>query len=164
MTETAFTVKTDSDFYRKYFDAIQEKQLFISLAHDFFAARNLNPGRYLLTERLICSLTDEQKDWYAGQILKKEHQTGCSMFSERSAMQKAWAKDVVSHVDMEKFRFLKFWWLPFIMKGQYALWDYGGTIYGLLTSSYDDEIKLDEDMVPIKMSEYYYAVENLKEW
>ncbi len=159
MTEAAFTVKKDSDFYRKYFDAIHEKELFTNLACGFFAARNIRNVQYLPGERLICSLSDEQKDWYSNQLLKRKHRTGFYIFSERSAMQKAWTKDVVSHVDMEKYRFLKFWWLPFIMKGNYALWHKGDTIYGLLASAYDDEIKLDQDMVPIKMSKYYLAAE-----
>ena len=78
-------------------------------------------------------------------------------------MQKAWEKDVISQVNINMMDFMRFWWLPYIMHGSYALWDYGGDVYGVLTDRGDKQIHLNDDFVPIKMSEYYAIREEAEE-
>ena len=48
---------------------------------------------------------------------------------------------------------------PFFGSGEYALWCDGDEIYGLLKDRNQSEIKTADWMLPIKMSEYYAAIE-----
>lgn len=163
MVEQAFKVKRDSDFYNKYFAAKDEREKFHQLAKDFLSANNLDPQKYCLTQTLRMSLTEQEREWLGSQIRKYEDENGLWVFLKKSPMQKAWEKDVTSQINHSLIDFLKFWYLPYIMHGSYALWDYNRDIYGVLTDRGATEIKLGEDFVPIKMSEYYAAREEAEE-
>ena len=160
MKEIAFTVNKDSQFYKNYFLAKEERQKFHELAKAFFKKHNLfETKKYYQTEFLGLELTAEQKALYAGQIKKNDDENGMTIFKKRSAMQKSWEEDVVSKVDFDVIEKLKFWWLKFIAHGSYSLWDHEGCIYGYLKDRYKEEIKLADYMTEIKMSEYYIAIE-----
>ena len=160
MKEIAFTVKQDSQFYKNYFSAKEERQKFHELAKAFFKKHNLfEPKRYYQTEFLGLELSAEQKALYADQIKKNDDENGMSRFKKRSAMQKSWEEDVVSKVDFDVIEKPKFWWFEFIMRGSYSLWDHDGIIYGYLKDNHKEEIKLADYMTEIKMSEYYMAIE-----
>lgn len=159
MVEQAFKVKKDSDFYNQYFAATSERKRFHQLANDFLAANNLDPKKYCLTQTLRMSLTDQERDQFRSQISKRQDENGLWTFHKRSPIQKAWEENVASQVDHERISFLRFWYLPYIMHGSYALWDFNGEVYGLLTDKSASEIKLDDDFEPIKMSEYYKVIE-----
>ena len=160
MKEIAFTVKQDSQFYKNYFSAKEERQRFHELAKAFFKKHNLfEPKKYYQTEFLGLELTVEQKKLYADQIKKYDDENGMTRFKKRSAMQKSWEEDVVSKVDFDVIEKPKFWWFDFIMRGSYSLWDHNGIIYGYLKDNHKEEIKLADYMAEIKMSEYYMAIE-----
>ena len=160
MKEIAFTVNKDSQFYKNYFLAKEERQKFHELAKEFFKKHNLfEPKKYYQTEFLGLELTAEQKALYADQIKKNDDENGMTRFKKRSSMQKSWEEDVVSKVDFDVIEKPKFWWFEFIMRGSYSLWDHDGVIYGYLEDSHKDEIKLADYMTEIKMSEYYMAIE-----
>lgn len=160
MKEVAFTVNKDSQFYKNYFLAKEERQRFHGLAREFFKKHNLfEPKKYYQTEFLGLELTAEQKALYADQIKKNDDENGMTRFKKRSAMQKSWEEDVVSKVDFDVIEKSKFWWFEFIMRGSYSLWDHDGVIYGYLKDSYKEQIKLADYMTEIKMSEYYMAIE-----
>lgn len=55
------------------------------------------------------------------------------------------------------------WYWPYIGSGEYALWSDGSEIYGLLKDRNQREIQPAEWMLPIKMSEYYAAVERFQD-
>ena len=160
MKEIAFTVNKDSQFYKNYFLAKEERQKFHELAKAFFKKHNLfEPKKYYQTEFLGLELTAEQKKLYADQIKKHDDENGMTRFKKRSAMQKSWEEDVVSKVDFDVIEKPKFWWFDFIMRGSYSLWDHDGVIYGYLKDNHKEEIKLADYMTEIKMSEYYMAIE-----
>ena len=160
MKEIAFTVKQDSQFYKNYFSAKEERQRFHELAKAFFKKHNLfEPKRYYQTEFLGLELSAEQKALYADQIKKNDDENGMTRFKKRSAMQKSWEEDVVSKVDFDVIEKPEFWWFDFIMRGSYSLWDHNGIVYGYLKDSHKEEIKLADYMTEIKMSEYYMAIE-----
>lgn len=160
MKEIAFIVNKDSQFYKNYFLAKEERQKFRELAREFFKKHNLfEPKKYYQTEFLGLELTAEQKALYADQIKKNDDENGMTRFKKRSAMQKSWEEDVVSKVDFDVIEKPKFWWFEFIMRGSYSLWDHDGVIYGYLKDNHKEEIKLADYMTEIKMSEYYMAIE-----
>lgn len=160
MKEIAFIVNKDSQFYKNYFLAKEERQKFRELAREFFKKHNLfEPKKYYQTEFLGLELTEEQKALYADQIKKNDDENGMTRFKKRSAMQKSWEEDVVSKVDFDVIEKPKFWWFEFIMRGSYSLWDHDGVIYGYLKDNHKEEIKLADYMTEIKMSEYYMAIE-----
>lgn len=160
MKEIAFIVNKDSQFYKNYFLAKEERQKFHELAREFFKKHNLfEPKKYYQTEFLCLELTAEQKALYADQIKKNDDENGMTRFKKRSAMQKSWEEDVVSKVDFDVIEKPKFWWFEFIVFGSYSLWDHDGVIYGYLKDNYKEEIKLADYMTEIKMSEYYMAIE-----
>ena len=160
MKEVAFTVNKDSQFYKNYFLAKEERKKFHELAKAFFKKHNLfEPKKYYQAEFLGLELTAEQKSLYADQIKKNDDENGMTRFKRRSAMQKSWEEDVVSKVDFDIIEKSKFWWFEFIMRGSYSLWDHDGVIYGYLKDNHKEEIKLADYMTEIKMSEYYMAIE-----
>lgn len=160
MKEIAFTVNKDSQFYKNYFLAKEERQKFHELAKAFFKKHNLfETKKYYQTEFLGLELTSEQKALYADQIKKNDDENGMTRFKKRSAMQKSWEEDVVSKVDFDVIEKPKFWWFEFISRGSYSLWDHDGVIYGYLKDGHKEEIKLADYMTEIKMSEYYMAIE-----
>ena len=165
MKEVAFTVRPDSEFYNNYFKAKEERQHFHDLAREFFEKYDVgNSGGYYQTEFLGLQLNDEQKKRFANQLTKYDDENGVSIFKKRSAMQKAWNEDVTSKVDFKVMELNHFWYFPFINEGRYSLWDDGnGTIYGYLVDNYKKEINLTDDMIEIKISEYYAAFEKLKD-
>ena len=160
MKEVAFTVNKESQFYKNYFLAKEERQKFHELAKAFFKKHDLfEPKKYYQTEFLGLELTAEQKALYADQIKKNDDENGMTRFKKRSPMQKSWEEDVVSKVDFDVIKKLNFWWFEFIAHGSYSLWDHDGVIYGYLKDRYKEEIKLADYMTEIKMSEYYMAIE-----
>ena len=162
MKEVAFTVKSDSEFYIKYFKAKEEKQKFHDLARTFFEKHDLlDSGEYYQTKFLGLKLNAEQKNKFAKQLKKYDDENGMSLFKKNSKMQKSWNEDVTSNVDFEIIDVIKFWYFGFINHGSYNLWDYNGTIYGYLKDNYNEEIKLTDYMMEIKMSEYYSVIESL---
>lgn len=100
----------------------------------------------------------ERKELSA-QICKNADENGLWVFKKNSTLQKKWEKNVVSQVKYDMIDFLRFWYLPYIMRGSYSLWDYNGDVYGILKDRCETEIKLGKDFVPIKMSEYYTIME-----
>lgn len=162
MVEQAFKVKRDSDFYNKYFAAKDEREKFHQLAKDFLSAHLLDPQEYCLTQTLRMSLTEQERDRFASQIRKYQDENGLWVFHKKSPMQRAWEKDVVSQVNINTIDFLRFWYFPYIIRGSYALWDYNDDVYGELTDRGNTNIKLDDDFIPIKMSEYYTIVEEME--
>lgn len=164
MTEQAFRVEKDSNFYNDYYKAKQEKQKFHGFARAFFDKHDLlQKGKYCLAETLSIEMTQGQRKQYETQIKKYVDANGMTVFKKNSAMQKEWYSDVVGNVDIPVMDKMRFWWMPYIMRGSYSLWDYDGDIYGLLTSKSDEQIKLSEFMIPIKMSEYYAVIEQSEE-
>lgn len=160
MAEVAFRVKNDSDFYKGYFFAKDQREIFHNFAKKFFDKHGLsNDGRYCQSEVLTIDLSGEQRDKYSNQIKKYADENGMYTFKKASAMQKEWLSDVVEKCDLSISRKYKLWWFPFITRGSYSLWDRNGEIYGVLKDYCKDDIKLPDYFEPIKMSEYYKQLE-----
>ena len=161
MTEVTFKVNKNSEFYKQYFQSKAEKQKLHDYAREFFAKYDLiNHGAYYQEEFLALQLTDEQKKRFEDQIKKKEDLNGMTYFKKKSAMQKEWTENVISKVNMEILHACRMWYWGYIMSGKYSLWDKNGEIYGYLMSNHKEQIKLSDDMIPIKMSEYYAVKES----
>ena len=136
--EIAFKVDRSSDFYKKYFEVKSEQQKFHDLARLFFTEHNIaSGGGYYQCESLYCELNGEERKKFANQITKYADKNGLTRFRKNSALQKAWAENVVSKIDMKMIDSIKFWWLSYVHCGSYALWDRNGEIYGYLSEKND---------------------------
>jgi hypothetical protein len=162
MVEQAFIISKDSELYRKYFDALAEKQKFHDLAREFFRKHDLvQSGGYYQAEYLALQLSDEQREKYSSQLKKLIDSNNMSYFKKNSPMCKEWVETVVNEVSMKVLGCNDFWYFPYIGTGRHALWNKGDVLYGYLMDSDRDKIELSESMSPIKMSEYYSAKESL---
>jgi hypothetical protein len=157
MYSQAFTVVKDSLMYQTYFNAKAEKEKLRDYSNAFFEKYNISNHKYRISTLLEVDLDAESRKRFADQLCKETTLDGWSVFKKRSATQKAWEQEVISHINMEAITKQNFWWLPFVLKGSYAMWDDKGVLYGMIESS--AEIKLEPCMEPIKMSEYYLAME-----
>lgn len=164
MVEQAFRVKPGTDFHSAYFDAREEKVKFAKLAHVFFQKNGFaDGGSFYILDRMYTTLTEQEKEKFSGQYVSSPDENGLYAFKKRSKLQKQWEVEVVAPVKMELIQNIKFWWLPYVSHGSYALWDFNGTIYGHLMDRKADEIHLADYMEPIKLSEYYLTIEKMEE-
>jgi hypothetical protein len=163
MNEIAFKVAPNSKLYENYFAQKEEKQKMHELAMKFFEKHNiLSEGAYYQTEFLALGLTVEEKERFADQIKKHRDENGLYLFKKKSPMQQDWTNSVVSHVDLQKLRCTKFWYMNFIrFSGSHCLWNDGDDVYGMLKSD-SDFGNLPDFIIPMKMSEYYSLVERLE--
>ena len=157
MYSQAFIVVKDSLIYQTYFNAKAEKEKFRDYSNAFLDKYDIPKHKYRIGTLLEADLDAESRKRFSDQLCKETTQDGLSVFKKRSATQKAWEQEVISHINMEAITKQNFWWLPFVLKGSYAMWDDKGVLYGMIESS--AEIKLEPCMEPIKMSEYYLAIE-----
>ena len=162
MIEQAFRVSKDSKLYDDYFKTQAEKQKMHNLARVFFEKHDLlNDGlSYCLREDLVMQLTPEQFRKYEKQLKKLVDKDEMYYFKKASPMYKEWQATVVSNVDMKIIDQLYFWYLPYIGKGQCALWHNNNKLYGYLSDYSKEKLDLPDWMEPIKMSEYYIAFES----
>lgn len=164
MIEQAFRVKLGTDFHSEYFAAREEKVKFAKLAHVFFLKNGFaDGGSFYILDRMYTTLTEQEKEKFSGQYVSSPDKSGLYAFKKRSKLQKQWEVEVVAPVNMELIQNIKFWWLPYVSHGSYALWDFNGTIYGHLMDRKADEIHLADYMEPIKLSEYYLTIEKMEE-
>ena len=160
MIEQAFRVKPGTDFHSEYFAAREEKVKFAKLAHDFFQKNGFaDGGGFYILDRMYTTLTEQEKEKFYGQYVSSPDKNGLYAFKKRSKLQKRWEVEVVAPVNMELIQNIKFWWLPYVSHGSYALWDFEGVIYGHLMDRSADKIQLAKYMEPIKLSEYYMVYE-----
>lgn len=157
MNEVAFRVVCNSELYKQYFSAREEKEKFHKLAREFFQKYNLcDSGTYYQSEFLALELTPEKREQFAKQIKKNCDKNGMWLFKKNSAMQKEWSRDVVAHIDFKKLNCNRFWYMNLIhYRGRYALWSRENEVYGFLESDYDDFSVLPDYLERISMSEYY---------
>ena len=164
MKELAFIVVKDSEFYKQYFEAKEERQKFHELAKAFFEKYDLvDSAEYYQTKFLGLKLTAEQKKRFEGQLKKYDDENGMSRFKQKSAMQKAWNEFVTDKVNFDTIGKIQFWWLSLISNGSYNLWNKDGNIYGYVKDNYKETITLPEYMTEIKMSEYYSVIEQMED-
>lgn len=160
--EIAFKVKPDSDFYAKYFDAKEEKMKFKELAVPFLRKHGID-GSFYITKSLAVKIQKEQREKLATHIRKNPDKQGFYWFKKKSPIKKEWEETITNHIDFKRLEAVDLWWLSYIFCGKYSLWDQDGEIYGYLKDSYEKDIKLDDFMVQIKISEYYAAVERYED-
>lgn len=165
MVELAFKVAPGTEFYNQFFRTRAEKQKFHDLARAFFKKHDLmdGPCAYYQCRLLAIEMNDAQKLRFSSQIRKDADKNNVTFFKKKSAMQKDWEADVITKVNMDLLDQQGLWYWPYIGSGEYALWSDGNEIYGLLKDRNQREIRPAEWMLPIKMSEYYAAVERLEE-
>ena len=63
MKVIAFKVKPDSELYRGWFAARQEKERFQNLAREFMERHFGGPKNYVITGKLTVELTEEEPDF-----------------------------------------------------------------------------------------------------
>lgn len=158
----AFKVNHESDFYAKYFDAKEEKVKFKELAVPFFKKHGID-GRFYMVKYLAVKIPKEQREKLAIHIKKNPDRQGFYWFKKKSPIEKEWEETVTAHIDFGRLEQVDLWWLSYIFCGKYSLWDLDGEIYGYLEDNYEKDIKLDDFMVQIKISEYYAAVERYED-
>ena len=165
MTEIAFKVAKGTDFYTQFFEARAEKQRFHDLAREFFKRHDLmdGPCNYYQSKILAIEMDDAQKLRFSNQICKACDKNNMTFFKKKSPMQQAWMQEVIEKIDMNLLDRQRLWYWPYIGCGEYALWCFGDEIYGLLMDRNQQKINLADWMLPIKMSEYYAAAEELEE-
>lgn len=107
-------------------------------------------------------LNSEQKERFCEQLKKHDDENGMSVFKKNSYMQKLWNETVTSKVDFKALDATICWYLSFIGRGSYNLWDYNGVLYGYLKDKYKDDILIADYMTEIKMSKYYSVIEQIE--
>lgn len=165
MVELAFKVAKGTDFYNQFFAAKAERQRFHDLARAFFKKYDLmdGPCQYYQCEILAIEMDELQELRFLNQIRKGRDRNNITFFKKKSPMQVAWTHEVIEKVDMKLLDQQGMWYFPYIGCGEYALWCDGDEIYGLLKAKNKTEIQAADWMLPIKMSEYYAAIEKLGE-
>lgn len=154
-----FTVKPESQFYADYFEAKAEKKRFRDHAIPFLLKYGIE-GKCYMANFLALVPTDRDIKMYGTQILKTPDRNGITRFKRNSPVEKAWESEVAAHANFPVLEKCDLWQVEFITAGKYTLWDWNGTIYGYLENKYDRDIIPNERwMQPIKVSEYYAAVE-----
>ena len=159
MNEFAFRLKKGSKMYEDYMKQYDERNKFNDFAKNFFKKYEFTQSRYIIGERLRVELDENEVSKYSTQLLKDTVQD-CYQFKKNSKMQKLWDAEVVNNCDMQLIWSNGLWYWPFMQRGKYAMWHYNGNVYGCLTS--ESEIKTCDDMEPLKMSEYYQVIEEMK--
>ena len=154
----AFKVKHDSDFYTKYYDVKDERGKFKKLASSFFDKYGITGGYYQI-KSLAVKIPREQVERLSGQLKKNPDKNGFYWLKKNSPMEKDWEETVTSHVDFKWLDQIDFWYMPYISRGKYSLWDFDGEIYGYLENSYERDITPDDFMEPMKLSKYFEVIE-----
>ena len=145
-----FRVKKDSEFYKKYFEAHEERKFFLSLAREFFDKYDID-GSYYHCHDLEVQFTDDAvREKYKDQLCSRPDKKGFYRFKKASPMNKEWRETVTSKVNFDKLNQCELWFLE-------------EEIYGLLEPKYQDDIIPADYMIPIKRSEYYAAVEKAED-
>ena len=163
MYEKAFMVKRDSEFYKKYFLMQEEKEKFKLLASKFFDKHELNNvKKYAISQCLCVELDKNDAKFLSNQLKKERLRNGLYQFKLRSQMQIAWVQEVVSNCNIRSIDSFDAWYFEYINRGRYSLWHNGNDLYGYLSDTAKD-IVLPDFFIPIKMSEYYSAIEKFEE-
>lgn len=159
--EIAFRVKRDSEFYKQYFEAKDERNKFKELAYPFFEKHGID-GRFYQSKTLGVKITREQREKFADQIRKNPDRNGFYSFKVKSVIEKEWEETVTNHIDFERLELVDLWWFGIINQGSYNLWDADGEIYGFLSTKQEMSFEPASFMEEIKLSEYYTVIERLK--
>ena len=158
-----FKVKNDSEFYKKYFAAQEERKHFFTLAKAFFDKYDIDGSYYHTHDLEVKFLYETVRQKFKDQMCVKPDKKGFYRFKKASAMNKEWRETVTSQVDFETLNQCELWFLDVLMTGWHAMWHLEDEIYGLVESDWDVEIKPMDYMEPIKRSEYYAAHERAEE-
>lgn len=159
--EIAFRVKRDSEFYKKYFEAKEERKKFKDLAYPFFEKHGID-GRFYQSKTLGVKIEREQREKFAGQIRKNPDRQGFYLFKVNSPVEKEWEETVTNHIDFERLEQCDLWWFCHISQGSYNLWDADGEIYGFLCTKQEKVFEPEAFMEEIRLSEYYAVIERIK--
>lgn len=160
MKEVAFKVRKDSEFYKKYFEAQEEKKKFKQLAEKFLDENGFQDVKEsYMSDRLMLDLSHEQREKYKNELIKDTNKYGLSCFKMTSQTQKKWKKEVWEKINSKLISNIKLWFWGIISVGKYKLWDYNGDLYGYLLDNEKNEINLPGYMEEMKMSEYYKIIE-----
>ena len=81
--EIAFRVKRDSEFYKQYFEAKEERNKFKELAYPFFEKHGID-GRFYHSKTLGVKIAREHREKFAGQIRKNADRQGFYSFKVKS--------------------------------------------------------------------------------
>lgn len=157
--EVAFQLSNNSELYKHYMNANEEKEKFRELVKSFSDKHfDTDSLTYQMTRTLCCD-----KDT-PGQTCKTKV-NGLYKYKQKSATQKDWEDEVVSKIDFDKLRSIDFWYSGLInrrSRGRYALWQYEGAVYGYLFCECG-EPSLPDGANEIRMSEYYKVIEKIRE-
>lgn len=158
-----FRVKKDSEFYKKFFDAHEERKFFFQLAKAFFDKYEIDGSYYHCHDLEVKFQNDAVHERYKPQLCVKPDKKGFYRFKKASAMNKEWRETVTSQVDFKRLTQCDLWFLDVIMSGWHSMWYLEDEIYGMVESEWQEEIKPTDYMEPIKRSEYYAAMEKADE-
>ena len=158
-----FRVKKDSEFYKKYFEAQEERKFFLKLAKEFFDKYNIDGSYYHCHDLEVQFRYDAVRQQFKEQLCSRPDKKGFYRFKKASAMNKEWRETVTSQVDFQKLNQCELWFLDVMMTGWHSMWYLDDEIYGMIESEWQEEIKTMDYMEPIKRSEYYAAVERAEE-
>lgn len=110
---------------------------------------------------MVKNYDSTMSEFFPNELCKNANKEGLYKFKVNSSTQKRWEQEVISHIDIEAYNAIKFWWMNCIWSGRYTIWDYNGEVYGMFEAN--EDIKLTDDMEEIKMSEYYKVIEEMED-
>ncbi|MBQ8806485.1 MAG: hypothetical protein IJZ68_08530 [Bacteroidaceae bacterium] len=158
-----FRVNPDSEFYKQYFEAQEERKHFRELAKIFFDKHDID-GSYYHCQNLEVKFQDDNvRKKFADQLCIKPDNRGFYRFKKNSAMNKEWVATVTSQVNFKRLEQCELWFLDVMMSGTYSMWHMDGEIYGKVEENGLVPLQPASYMIPIKISEYYVVVEKAEE-
>lgn len=158
-----FRVNPDSEFYKQYFEAQEERKHFRELAKAFFDKYEIDGSYYHCANLEVKFQDDAVRQKFADQLCVKPDARGFYRFKKSSALNKEWLATVTSQVDFKRLEKCDLWFLDVMMSGTYSMWHMDGEIYGKVEESHLVAPKPASYMIPIKLSEYYAVVEQAEE-
>ena len=158
-----FRVKKDSEFYKKYFQAQAERKHFLELAKVFFDKYDIDGDYYHTVDLQVRFHDDDVRKRYQDQMCVNPDDRNFYRFKKKSPMNKEWRETITVNVDFKTLEQCDLWFLDSMMNGWYSLWHLEDEVYGKVETKNGDEPVVASYMEPIKLSEYYVAVEKAEE-
>lgn len=161
--EKYFEVKRDSDFYKKYFDFLDMSDKVNELFKQFVKENNIETKQYYQnTERLSIIPTEKDKIAFKGMFVQNSN----TAFKKTTPICKSWVSLCKEH-GLKTPRKPNLLWDSSCKLGSYSvgsrLFHIGEKLYGSIDNKCDANIKLTDDFVEMKASEFYKIIEESEE-
>ena len=158
--EKYFEVKKDSDFYKKYFDFIDMSSKVNELFKQFAKDNGIETSEYYQnTERLVIVPTQGDRIKFKGMFVQNSY----TDFKKTAPICKSWV-NLCKENGLKTPRKPSLTWDTLCNLGSYStssrLFNIGEKVYGSIDNKCNADIKLTDEFVEMKASEFWKIVED----